>query len=856
MAQQSGHASDDDDDGGDDFADPESLYYDDQLQQLESRHDNEQEGLLLSDDDNGSEEDDHEGSYNTMELQVDRATISSPAGAAGQSEADWLSYISRLSHLATLDSMKIAMAYIEALKTASLDDECSKLDAETLYQLRNPSTAPVNINENPSWRLGLDLYLSVSNVSQETYTSVRKAILRRYPDEDIPSYHQIKKYVAELSGVCSIEHDMCINSCIAYTGPFKELQSCPECGELRFDPFTKKARQQLHTIPLGPQLQAIRRGAQSSLEANYRLAVTEKIMKDLDLHDGKIPLIKDFFFGQEYIDKVDEGFIKENDMVLMFSMDGAQLYSNKASDCWIYIWLLFDYLPGTRYRKKRVLIGGFIPGPNKPKHADSFTFPGLHHLAALQREGLPIWDCITNTVNISHPFLSLATADGPGMTQLNGLVGHHGKNGCRLFCSLPGRRKAGKPHYYPALLKPINYSVAGSDHPDIDINDLPSMSREVYEQKLEFVVQSPNETQYKKNRLNTGIVKPSIFLGLNPRYRLDVPGCFGSDIMHLAALNIPDLLISLWRGTLDRDNNDDRRTWDWAVLTGRTWEDHGRDVAACTPYLPGSFDRPPRNPAEKISSGYKAWEFLIYIYGLGPALFYGVLPEKYWMNFCKLVYGMRIILQHEIMADDLAKAHNALLDFCGEFEVLYCQRIPERLHFVRQSIHALTHLAPETVRIGPVICSSQWTMERTIGNLVAEIRQDSNPYANLSQRGLERSQVNALKAIYPDLDEEANTIPRGAIDLGDDYVLLRAKERTFYKLSREYLTALEIFLLRAYNMILPEGTSVSVQRWARLSLPTGQVARSRWKENLKPLDKVRMARNVKVNQIQVVIAQN
>jgi hypothetical protein len=319
--------------------------------------------------------------------------------------------------------------------------------------------------------------------------------------------------------------------------------------------------------------------------------------------------------------------------------------------------------------------------------------------------------------------------------------------------------------------------------------------------------------------------------------------------MHLASLNIPDLLISLWRGTLDCDNNDDRRTWDWAVLTGRTWENHGRDVAACTPYLPGSFDRPPRNPAEKISSGYKAWEFLIYIYGLGPALFYGVLPEKYWLNFCKLVYGMRIILQHEIMADDLAKAHHALLDFCREFEVLYCQRCPERLHFVRQSIHALTHLAPETVRLGPAICSSQWTMERTIGNLVAEIRQHSNPYANLSQRGLERSQVNALKAIYPDLDEEADTIPRGAIDLGNGFVLLRAKERAFYKLSHEYLTALKIFLVKAYNMVLPEETPVSVQRWARLSLPTGQVARSRWKESLKPLDKVRMARNVKVNHL-------
>jgi len=153
--------------------------------------------------------------------------------------------------------MKTAMSFIEAIKTASLYDEWSKLDQDTLYKLRNPPTTPVNINDNPSWRLGLDLYLSVSNVAQETYTSVRKAILRRYPDDEIPSYNEIKSYVAELSGVHSIEHDMCINSCLAYTGPYKDLQTCPECGECRFDPFSKKPRQQLHTIPLGPQLQAI-----------------------------------------------------------------------------------------------------------------------------------------------------------------------------------------------------------------------------------------------------------------------------------------------------------------------------------------------------------------------------------------------------------------------------------------------------------------------------------------------------------------------------------------------------------------------------------------------------------------------
>jgi hypothetical protein len=347
--------------------------------------------------------------------------------------------------------------------------------------------------------------------------------------------------------------------------------------------------------------------------------------------------------------------------------------------------------------------------------------------------------------------------------------------------------------------------------------------------------------------LQTGISKPSIFLGLNPLHRLGIPGCFGSDIMHLASLNIPDLLINLWRGTIDCDKNDDQSTWDWAVLQGSTWESHGREVAACTPYLPGSFDRPPRNPAEKISSGYKAWEFLMYIYGLGPALFYGILPEKYWMNFCKLVYGMRIILQHEITAEDLAKAHSSLLEFCQEFEVLYYQRRPERLHFVHQSIHALVHVAPEAVRIGPSICSSQWTMERTIGNLVAEIRQPSNPYANLSQCGLQRSQVNALKAMFPELDEDKNKLPRGAIDLGNEYVLLRAMEQTYYQLSDGYLIALRNFLSQSYNVVLEVGVPVAVRRWARLHLPTGQVARSYWKESLKPLGKVRAARNVKVN---------
>ncbi len=68
-------------------------------------------------------------------------------------------------------------------------------------------------------------------------------------------------------------------------------------------------------------------------------------------------------------------------------------------------------------------------------------------------------------------------------------------------------------------------------------------------------------------------------------------------------------------------------------------------VAATTHYFPSLFHCPPRNPAKKISSGYKATEYYLYLFGLGPALFWIVLSKKYWKHFYKLIHGVWIIIQ-------------------------------------------------------------------------------------------------------------------------------------------------------------------------------------------------------------------
>jgi len=51
----------------------------------------------------------------------------------------------------------------------------------------------------------------------------------------------------------------------------------------------------------------------------------------------------------------------------------------------------------------------------------------------------------------------------------------------------------------------------------------------------------------------------------------------------------------------------------------------------------------------------------------------------------------------------LQRGHRLLCEFVQEFEQLYYQCRADQIHFVRQSIHLLTHLASEIIRIGPLV---------------------------------------------------------------------------------------------------------------------------------------------------------
>ena len=739
--------------------------------------------------------------------------------------------------------------FILALRDASTADPVAILNDDALDRLRNPPNTPPVI-ENPGIWYSISIHLALEHSSQDAYERVCHSTIRNFSGapgvDDIQSFYNVERTIRTFTGVEPIHHDMCSNTCLTYTGPFADLDACLICGTSRWNQQTlqgsnghlKLPAQTFTTIPLAPQLQACNRDPESAHAMRYLHERTRQIL-DHFRDTQTIPVVDDIAMGWDYLGAVLEGDITENDIVVMVSLDGAQLYDSRELDCWIYIWIILNLPPDQRYKKLHVLPGGFIPGPNKPKNVDSFIFPDLHHLAAIQREGLPMWNPLNDSQYISNVYLLFTTADGPGLIYWDGMVGHSGRNGCRLYCGVLGRRKERGTHYYPALLRPLDCAVDGSNHPDIDVFKLPLGGSSHYAENLQRIMSVPNQTQWDKTKTETGLTKPPLILGLDHRHSLGVPLSITTDIMHLAG-NLSDLLISLWHATIDVSANDDCATWDWAVLGNKAvWAAHGKDVEDAGRHLPGSYDRKPRNIAEKINTQYKTWEFQLYTFGIAPTLLYGILPTEYWSHYCMLVCGFQIMCQHSITQQQLVDAHLLLCSWEHNFEQIYYQQKESRIHFIRPAVHQVTHLVTEAIQKGPPLCYAQWTMERTISNLGQELRQPSKPYANMAQEGVRRCQVNALLSMMPELDTPPKGLPNGAKDLGDGYALLRKCAR--------YPTLPDNDITHQIAALLPPGQPMPcIQKWSCLLLPNGQIARSLWREALKAPEQLRISSNVKV----------
>jgi len=168
-----------------------------------------------------------------------------------------------------------------------------------------------------------------------TFCLIHSNIKECYPESTMLSFDQVQTWLKVITGIIPLHFDMCVNTCLAYTGTFATLTECPFCGECQYqqhlDIDSRSPCHQFITIPIGPQLQALWWHPISVVKLQDCLWCTMVLLAQHNT-DGSIQDYNDVCCGSEYLDLVKSRQICDNDMLLVLSMDGAQLYWNKESD--------------------------------------------------------------------------------------------------------------------------------------------------------------------------------------------------------------------------------------------------------------------------------------------------------------------------------------------------------------------------------------------------------------------------------------------------------------------------------------------------------------------------------------------
>ncbi len=86
------------------------------------------------------------------------------------------------------------------------------------------------------------------------------------------------------------------------------------------------------------------REPESAVNAHYLCKEREHVLSDIN-RNGYLDRYSDVLHGTNLIEAFQDAHIGEDDIVLMFSIDRAQLYVMKASACWIYIWVVLNLAP-------------------------------------------------------------------------------------------------------------------------------------------------------------------------------------------------------------------------------------------------------------------------------------------------------------------------------------------------------------------------------------------------------------------------------------------------------------------------------------------------------------------------------
>jgi hypothetical protein len=285
-------------------------------------------------------------------------------------------------------------------------------------------------------------------------------VLQKAAATEILSLYMVRKLTMEVTGLESQRVDMCPNSCMAFTGEFKDLWFCTyvrhhkPCGQPRYDNKGHPRAQMMYT-PITPVIQTFYMNRDMAEAMHYQDTHLQMALQSLE-PDSPPTKYSDFSDSINHINQCchSELFQQKTDTAISISGDGAMLTMKKDSDVWVLVVTILNLPPNMRSRAANIIIPLVIPGPSKPGNVESFVYVLYEELAKLS---VGVWtkDAFSDKYFLLKVYLCGVLGDMPGSAKLSKMAGHMARYGCR-FSKVKGARSSLDPgmilYYYYIIL--------------------------------------------------------------------------------------------------------------------------------------------------------------------------------------------------------------------------------------------------------------------------------------------------------------------------------------------------------------------------------------------------------------------
>lgn len=560
---------------------------------------------------------------------------------------------------------------------------------------------------------------------------------------NFPKPSTIKTQVPRLTGMSGIKIHCCVNSCVAFTGPYENLESCPVCATHRYKvnknrPDQRVPRRTFLYIPLIPRLVNMYRDKETARLLRYRAHRRHRPGAYADIFDGQLYrdlLGKRVRINGETLD--DTYFSSPTDVALGLSTDGFGPFKSRSHQCWPLVLFNYNLNPKIRTRLENLLCVGVIPGPNTPKELDSFLEPLISELESLGH-GVAAFDGEEMRPFCLRAHLIACFGDMPAVAKLMCMKGHNGKHPCRA-CKVVGIRYG--THYYIPLARPFAQAHEGPR--TYDPYNLPMRTHQEFLRDAIHVEEAQSRNASDTRGRDTGINGLSTLAQLSS---LTFPGSFPHDFMHLMFENVIKTLLDLW--TRSRDYEKFGSGVEGYLIDGTVWAAIGAACSKSGDTIPSSFGGRVPN-IQKKRSELTSESILIFATLLAPGLLlHKFTNDAYYRHFIELVKLINQCIGIELTTQDVQYIREGFAKWVKKYEDLYYMKTQDRLRVCTSPIHALLHVADDIERMGPVWAYWAFAMERYCGFLARSNKSRRYPYASLDRRVLQVAQLSQLKLLY------------------------------------------------------------------------------------------------------------